>query len=165
MKTLVVLRHAKSSWKDSDLDDFDRPLNKRGKRDASEMGRRLAERGCRPGLVLVSPARRARATIDALAEQFAGDAAPGIVADRRLYEASPWTILSVVQGVDDAHDCAMIVGHNPGLTDFVNRFADCAIDNIPTCGMVELAFNTSSWALVGAVRGTLVLFDAPKKAT
>jgi phosphohistidine phosphatase len=162
MKTLIVLRHAKSSWKDPDLDDIDRPLNKRGKRDAPLIGKRLAERKIRPDRIVVSPARRARATVKAVAKQLPV-IDPVVAKDERLYEASPATILAVVQDIPEPCACAMIVGHNPGLTDFVNQFADAVIDNIPTCGVVEIAFDTPDWRRVGAVRGSVVSFEMPKK--
>lgn len=162
MKTLILLRHAKSSWDDPELQDADRPLNKRGKRDAAALGERLAARSLAPDIVAVSPARRARATIEPLRARALA-AGARIVEDERLYAASASAILSVVQGLDDASDRAMIVGHNPGLTDFANRFAACSIDNIPTCGIVAIDYDAASWAQAGAAPGRLVVFDAPKK--
>lgn len=163
MKRLTLVRHAKSSWKDPELADFDRPLNKRGKQDAPLMGERLAGLNPRPELILSSPAKRARKTAKLIARELE-------LADDRLilvteiYEAEPEILLKVVRGLDDRWAHVLLVGHHPGLTDLGNRLADCGIENIPTCGVLCLDFDAGSWKSIGPRSGTLVFYDYPKKS-
>lgn len=162
MKILTLVRHAKSSWKDPELADFDRPLNARGKRDAPLMGRRLAARGERPDLILCSPARRAVTTMKKIAFETKYPE-KGIMLDSRIYEADASRLLEIVKGIDDGYDTVMICGHNPGLTDFCNIVANCRIENIPTCGLVSLSFLYDSWTEVAPHSGEVLYFDYPKK--
>jgi phosphohistidine phosphatase len=163
IKSLTLVRHAKSSWKNVHLLDIDRPLNKRGQRDAPVMGKRLAERESRPDLVISSPATRALATAEVVAEEI-GYLLEEIVVDERIYGAGALELLGVIQSLDDALDNVMCFGHNPGLTDLVNYLSPrYYIDNVPTCGFVELTFDTETWANVGHVGAAQVYFDYPKK--
>ena len=161
MKILIVVRHAKSSWK-MNLPDRLRPLNKRGKRDGPMMGERLAERKVEVDQMISSPAKRALATAEAIAEAL-GYPWEEIVVDERLYHAEPHEILEVVEGLDDHFDCVMCFGHNPGLTEFVNHFSPRSIDNVPTCGVIEFRFDIDTWAGVGKVEPIWMDFDYPKK--
>ena len=120
MKTLYVIRHAKSSWDLPGLPDFDRPLNERGKRDAPRMGKRLKEKRIVPDLMLSSPAKRALSTCKRIAEAL-GYSPDKIKTERSLYHADEDEILSVIKSVSDKHDVLMVFGHNPGLTDFTNQ--------------------------------------------
>jgi len=162
MKELTLVRHAKSSWKDRDLADFDRPLNARGKSDAPLMGRRLAARGRRPDLVLSSPAKRALATLKKIAQEV-GFSERDIVTDNRAYEADARELLFLVREIDDVHHDVLLCGHNPGLTDFSNLISNCIIDNIPTCGVVSIRFSVDSWRDVMPGSGELLYFDYPKR--
>ena len=162
MKHLTLIRHAKSSWKNAYLLDIDRPLNKRGKRDAPVMGGRLIERGSSPDLVISSPATRALATAEVIAEEIEYPLEE-IVVDERMYGADAGELLDIIQGFDDVLDHVMCFGHNPGLTDLVNYLSPYYIDNVPTCGVVELTFGTETWAHVGRVEPTHFYFDYPKK--
>lgn len=162
MKTLYVIRHAKSSWDDPDLSDFDRPLNKRGKKDAPTMGKRLKHRNVVPDLLLSSPAERALTTCHAIAEEI-GYAKSKIKTDKKLYHAEDAEILRIVQALDDKYSCVWIFGHNPGLTDFVNLLANAGIDNIPTTGVVACAINIPAWDEAGKGKGSVLFFDYPKK--
>ena len=162
MKILTLIRHAKSSWKDPTLPDWDRPLNKRGRRDAPMMGERLAGREAYADLLISSSAVRAVATAEAIAAEIEYPA-DEIVVDERLYGADEYEILEVIQGLDDAWERVMLVGHNPGLTDLVNALSPTGIDNVPTCGIVELTYDTESWALIGRIDPVAVDFDYPKK--
>jgi phosphohistidine phosphatase len=164
MKILTLIRHAKSSWKEPSLPDWDRPLNRRGRRDAPLMGQRLAERGAYADLVISSPAVRALATAEAIAVEIEYPWTE-IVVDERLYEADLFEWLEVIQDLDDALDRVMCVGHNPGLTELVNYLSPDRIDNVPTCGIVELRFDTQRWALVGNLEPTGVEFDCPKRVS
>jgi phosphohistidine phosphatase len=163
MKTLYMIRHAKSSWADPAANDFDRVLNDRGKRDAPKMGKRLKEKEIYPDIMLSSPAKRALSTAKRMAEalKFRKEK---IKTDSNLYHADDDTILDVIRGINDKHDVAMIFGHNPGLTDFVNAIAEVEvnIDNVPTCGVVAFTLDVESWKNVGFKCGRLLFFDYPK---
>ena len=161
MKILILVRHAKSSWKDASLADRDRPLNKRGKRDAPEMGRRLAARGAAPDLIVSSPAARALATARIIAEAV-GYPVDAIREDERLYLASPAELLEAIRDLDDGYDRVFLFGHNPGLTELVNELSEPAVDNVPTCGLVELRLAAERWADVSADTVRRVSFDTPK---
>lgn len=162
MKTLLLLRHAKSSWDDPFQDDFDRPLTERGKTDAPRMAKRLKEKGIHPDVLLSSPAERAITTARLIADK-AGFGVHEIRTDKRLYHAGDEELLNVVHGLNDATDVAMIIGHNPGLTEFVNRLNyEPLTDNIPTCGIVCVRLGISSWKDAGWRKGEVAFFDFPK---
>jgi phosphohistidine phosphatase len=163
MKRLTLIRHGKSSWKDPDIADFDRPLNRRGKDDAPEMGRRLAARGERPDLIITSPAKRAVSTINRIAQEI-GFTESRILRDCRVYEAGARDLLSIIQEIEDIHGSVVLCGHNPGLTELSNLVSDLDIDNIPTCGIVSIEFPVDSWSDVAAVSGIVRYFDFPKRA-
>jgi phosphohistidine phosphatase len=163
LKRLTLVRHAKSSWKDPELTDFDRPLSKRGKRDAPLMGERLAGRDSRPELILSSPAKRARKTAKLMARKLEL-AADRLILEAEIYEAEPEALLKVIRGLDDRWAHVLLIGHNPGLTELGNLLADCGIENIPTCGALCLDFAAESWRSLGPQSGTLVFYDYPKKA-
>lgn len=162
MKTLYIVRHAKSSWRDRSLADPDRPLNKRGRRDAPQMGERLALRGIAPDRMVSSPAVRALATAHAVAEAI-GRAPDEVMIDDRVYGASWQDLVAIIREFDDTLDSVMLFGHNPGFTDLTNWLIDPYIDNVPTCGIVEIELAGDSWAGFGAVEAQLVDFDFPKK--
>lgn len=163
MKTLYLVRHAKSSWANLDQPDFERGLNDRGKRDAPRMGKRLKEREIHPDLMLSSPAKRALSTAKRIAE-ILGYPKEKIKTDRLLYHGDEDTILSVVRTINDKHNTVLLFGHNPGLTEFVNALAEneVYIDNIPTCGVVAFNLPVDSWSDVIWKSGNLLLFDYPK---
>lgn len=162
MKTLLLIRHAKSSWDDPFQDDFNRPLNNRGLRDAPRMAKRLKEKDLHADLVLSSPAARALSTCTIMAE-ILNYAPTAVKTDRRLYHATDEEILRVVHGLHDNNDCVMIFSHNPGLTEFVNHICRRPItDNIPTCGIVCVRIPVDSWKDITWRQGELVFFDYPK---
>ena len=161
MKELILVRHAKSSWKDRTLDDRDRPLSKRGERDAPEMGARLARRKERPDLVVSSPAVRALETARIIARKL-GYARKEIVIEEHLYGAGVAELLDVIRNVDESVATLMLFGHNPGLTELANHLGPRPIPNLPTCGVLHLRFETDIWPVVGHARGDEVLFDFPK---
>src|SRR5688500_9586686 len=164
MKTLFLLRHAKSSWDEPFQEDFDRPLNKRGRDDAPRMAKRLKERDIQPDLMLSSPAQRAISTCMLIAEK-AGYNTSLIHTDSRLYHASEDQLLKIIHELNDASDEVMIVAHNPGLTDFVNRLnIEPFTDNIPTCGVVSIKLPVASWKDVKWRKGEVSFFDYPKKS-
>lgn len=163
MKTLYLIRHAKSSWDDPYQKDLERPLNKRGLRDAPAMGKKLKEKEIHPDLMLTSPAQRALTTCKLIAD-IIGYSPDNISIDKNLYHASEDQILSVVHKLNDKNDEVIIFSHNPGITDFVNNLAaDPPItDNIPTCGVVAFKISIDSWKDVSWKKGELKFFDYPK---
>ena len=161
MKKLFIVRHAKSSWDFPELDDYDRPLNKRGKKNAPEMGQRLAKKNVRPDKMISSPAKRAAGTARRIAEEISFPVKK-IAKEPLMYHGSTRNMLSVIQGVEDDVNTLMIFGHNPGLTDLTNYISDSDIYNIPTCG---IDFDVTSWQDVSQDTGKLVSFDYPKKLT
>jgi len=161
-KRLYLLRHAKSSWDDPALDDFARPLNKRGQRDAPFMGRRFREQGFAPDRIVSSPAERAYETARTIAREL-GYALTDIVRDEELYLASPDTLLRCVHATPDALGSVMLVAHNPGLTDFANALTGQHIDNLPTCGLYCADFSIRRWIDLTPGSGDFVCFDYPKK--
>ena len=161
MKRLTLVRHAKSSWKNAALSDFDRPLNGRGKRDAPRIGAYLAEQGVAPDIVLASPARRARKTAQLLGATLPA-AAGRILFDPALYEADAALLLERVRALDEAWLHVMLVGHNPGLTDLVNLLANAGLDNLPTCGVAVIELEIVSWRQAAAGCGRVAFFAVPK---
>jgi len=163
MKTLTLLRHAKSSWKDASLQDRERPLNGRGQRDAPVMAERIKDAGIRPSLILSSPATRAWTTAKAIAHEI-GYPAEFLQQDERLYHASVRSLLGVISEQDPGFNNVMIVGHNPGLTDFANYLIPDLTDNIPTCGVVSFEIDREDWNLDSDAENKLMIYDYPKLA-
>jgi phosphohistidine phosphatase len=161
VKVLILVRHAKSSWKHAGLPDPLRPLNKRGKRDAPMMGGRLARRNVEPELMVSSPAVRAVATAKAFAREM-GYPVEEIRIDARMYQADVLDLLEVVEELDDALDCVVLFGHNPGLTELANDLSS-EVANLPTCGVVELHFQTAIWATIAEKEPVFVDLDYPKR--
>lgn len=162
MKTLYLVRHAKSSWNNANLSDHDRPLNDRGERDAPLMGKRLHKRKPQPTIIIASSAVRAETTAILLAEAI-GFSIADLKIDERLYGAEAKDVVSIIRELDNAIDCAMLVGHNPTFTDLINTLSGSQIDNVPTCGMAVLRFPIDTWSKIGHVQGELLDFDYPKK--
>ena len=164
MKTLYVVRHAKSSWEDPSLSDFDRPLNKRGYQNAPEMGNRLSIKGVVLNGILCSPAKRARDTCTEIAKKL-GTSLSIITYNRELYHANEHTCLKLVRCIEGNFETAMIVGHNPGITSFVNKLTESTIDNVPTCGIACCTFSMTTWEAIQFGVGKLVFYDYPKRKT
>lgn len=162
MKTLTIVRHAKSSWKDASLRDRDRPLNKRGKRDAPEMGRRIDEAGIRPSLILSSPAVRAWKTAKAVAEAI-NYPLEFLQKEDALYLASVERMLDVLVAQDNRFNNIMLVAHNPGLTEFANFLVPGLTNNLPTAGVVSVEIDQDDWSLYERPETRLVLHDWPKR--
>ena len=163
MKTLLVLRHAKSSWSDPALDDHERPLNKRGRRDGPRMGQLVREYGLIPDVVISSDAVRARLTAEAVVEaaRYAGQ----ILLDPHLYMASAGDILSRLREVREKAETVMIVGHNPGLEELVAQLTGEGQD-LPTAALAQIVLPIHRWRdLTLSTRGTLVGHWRPKELT
>jgi phosphohistidine phosphatase len=162
MKRLTLLRHAKSDWSLPGQNDWDRPLNKRGQRDAPDMARRLRARRLKPDLILTSPAVRALTTATVMARELKVPAAH-VIQDERLYLASPADLIAVIRELGGESKHLMVFGHNPGMNECANRLsAGDHIDNLPTCGMFTARFDIRSWADLDWNSGQEAEFDYPK---
>lgn len=161
MKRLTLLRHAKSSWDDISLDDYERPLNPRGRRAAPEMGRRLSASGDVPDLIISSPAKRAINTARMVAREMNYSEAR-IVEERSLYHAGWGQILDIVNSLETLAGHVMICGHNPGLTDLANLLGNTRIDNMPTASVFCVDFEIDDWSQLKSDTGQFVFFDMPK---
>jgi phosphohistidine phosphatase len=164
MKTLFLLRHAKSSWDQPELKDFERPLAERGLRDISLMAERFKSRDATVQCIISSPAVRAKTTAILFADAI-GYSKDEVVANPELYFAGAAMFLKAASLVDEDFESAMLVGHNPAITEFANCLCNGDIDNIPTCGLVELRLPISDWSQVSYGVAELVNFDYPKKAS
>ena len=161
MKTLLVMRHAKSSWDENEIPDHDRPLNKRGKKDAPLMGSVLKQQGLLPDLILSSTAKRARATIELLSEGSSYNADVQWV--ESLYAAEPQAYIEALRQVPDEMGLVMVVGHNPGLEELVAMLTD-EWASLPTAALAEIALNIQHWSeLSYEPQGKLVNVWRPKE--
>lgn len=144
MRTLYLIRHAKSSWDNPGLRDFNRPLNERGFREAPMMAELLAGQGIRPDLLVSSPAKRAITTALFFAEKF-GIEENRVLREQDIYEAAPTEILRIISNLPDSAAVVCLFGHNPTFTEVANLFAENYIDNIPTCGIVQIESEAEHW--------------------
>lgn len=161
MRQLILIRHAKSSWDNVELNDFDRPLNKRGKRDVPFMANLLAQKNIIPELIISSPALRTKLTAIEFAKKLNINENE-IIWDKNLYLAPASKILNIIHKIDFKIKCVLLVGHNPGLTDLQNLLCNDEIDNIPTCGIVSMATN-EEWSKINIKDFNLQFFEYPKK--
>ncbi len=162
MKTLTIVRHAKSSWDHPSLADSERPLNERGERDAPVMARRIQKAGIRPSLILSSHAVRAWSTARVIAKEL-NYPLEFLQREKDMYLASAERLLSIVARQDEGFNNMMIVGHNPGLTDLVNLLLPGTTGNLPTCGVVSVTFERDHRDLRGHGAGRLPPDDDPSK--
>jgi phosphohistidine phosphatase len=160
VKTLLLLRHAKSSWDDPGIRDFDRPLAARGKRDAPRMGKALRERGPVPDLIISSPAARARETIEAVIRAANIGVSPRF--DESIYGASSAELMSIIRRLPDEGTCALLAGHNPGFEDTVNRLTG-SHEGMPTAALACVEFQIDSWGDVEDGQGKLLWLLTPKQ--
>ena len=162
MKTLLIMRHAKSSWKDADEADHDRPLNKRGQRDAPRMGAVLRQHDLTPELMLCSTALRARATAAAVAEACGFDGEIRLTPS--FYAAGPDAYVNVLHTLDDDYERVMVVGHNPGLEELVELLTGEA-ETMPTCAVAHVRLPLDRWrALRVGIEGELVAVWRPRES-
>ena len=161
MKTLYLVRHAKSSWKDSSLPDDERPLNKRGKRNAPAMGEYLASRCARPERLVSSPAKRALTTARFIAAALDYDL-DAIVLDRKMYFTGIDSMLDILRDTDEEITSLMLVGHNPDMTFLLNSLCGYQVDNMPTCGVAQLECD-GDWSAIGQGRCRLVDYKIPRE--
>jgi phosphohistidine phosphatase len=162
MKTLYLIRHAKSDRSDASLSDYDRPLNKRGAKDAPLMGSMLQKSGIHPDLILSSPALRAKTTAITIAQALSYPP-DSIHYVHPLYASDVRTILSIIHDVSVSVNTLFLFGHNPEITECANLITGGDIENIPTCGVVAMRLKNESWESIGANSAEIIGFDFPKK--
>jgi phosphohistidine phosphatase len=161
MKRLILVRHAKSSWKNPGLKDFARPLNGRGKQNAPMMGKRLLGSGILPEVVVSSPAKRAWSTARLIASEIHFKE-ENLIADPEVYEADVDTLMEIIGNFSGDWQDVMLVGHNPGLTDLAERLTDQAFGNLPTCAICCIAFAVENWSEISYGSGRVYHYDDPK---
>lgn len=161
-KTLILVRHAKSSWKDTSLNDIQRPLNKRGKKDAPKMGEHMSKNGIKPEAIFSSPGLRALTTARLISVKI-GIKPSDIIVKDDLYTFNHTDLLSAINSIKNRYKKVMIVGHNPAITDIVNYLSGSHIDNVPTCGVAVLKFKVDLWKKIDKGKASLKSFDYPKK--
>jgi phosphohistidine phosphatase len=164
MRYLTLIRHAKSSWKDPDLRDFDRPLNKRGRHNAPLMGRVMKKNGLTAERILSSPAERAITTARLIAAEL-GYPERQIEQLDELYAAGSEQLLRCVQALEKGVTRVALVGHNPGLTQFCNDLSGAGIDNLPTCAVAVIEFDLDEWSAVHPGLGRHARMEYPRLYT
>lgn len=162
MKRIYLVRHAKSSWENNNLKDIERPLNKRGKRDAPFMGKLMKEKSIKPDLIMTSPAERAFKTADMFCNAMDINENQ-IITEQDLYNAARKDILKVIQRIDNNINSVMLFSHNPGLTDLANHLTSGRVYDIPTCGVVSLNCKIDNWSELNDSNCEIDFFEYPKK--
>lgn len=162
MKELLLVRHAKSSWANPGQDDFERPLNERGQKDAPMMAKRMIERGVAINGIISSTALRAITTARFFAIENA-IAEKDIIQHEFLYHAPPERFVKAILHIPDTITTAAIFAHNPGITDFVNQLTDARIDDMPTCAVFAVKVDTDTWKEFAKASKTFWFADWPKR--
>jgi phosphohistidine phosphatase len=163
MKTIYLVRHAKSSWKDANTSDFDRPLNHRGMKSAPLMAEKLKAMGVRPDHVISSPANRAISTAELFCETF-DYPSEQIVQRMEIYEGRASQMLTIVQEIPESVTTALFFGHNPTITEFANLLAGSHLEGMETCGVVRIDLDITSWKEAAPGKGRKVWYEFPKKS-
>lgn len=161
MKTLYLARHAKSSWDYPELTDFERPLNKRGKRDAPFMGKILFDRKIKPDKIISSPALRAYNTARIIADRLEYPV-ENIETSETIYNAGAGDLIELIHDLDNNLNSVMLFGHNPALTSLSNYLCDKYLDNIPTCAIVGIQFDVNQWKDIKTDSGKFLFIEKPK---
>lgn len=164
MKSLFLIRHAKSSWETAALSDFDRPLNARGMKDADEMAKRLAAKINTIDAFISSPALRAKTTAEKFAAAFGIDS-KAIILEPGLYLSPESFYTPFISNIDNKFDAVAIFSHNSGITDFVNTLGSIKTDNIPTCGIFAVKAATNTWKEFPGVKKEFLFYDYPKRVS
>lgn len=160
-KYLLLVRHAKSSWDDFSIKDFDRPLNDRGKNDAPMMAQRLLDKEIKIDAFIASPAKRARKTAELFVKEYKKKKEDIIFIDT-LYLANPPVFSQVISQTDDRLNTIAVFSHNDGITAFANSLTDVTTDNIPTCGIFAIKIKTKHWKEFANAEKEFWFFDYPK---
>ena len=161
MKQLYLIRHAKSSWNNAELTDLERPLNKRGERDAPFMAQKMVQKGMQVDAFCASPSERTKATAQAFAAAL-DYPLEAIHWDRRIYETTASGLLKVIQQWKEDWQSVALFAHNYACTDLANYYASPSIDNVPTTGVVHLAFDVEHWAEINKNNGKVLDFEYPR---
>lgn len=161
MKQLLIIRHAKSSWAQAGQEDFDRPLNERGYRDAPMMAQRMLDKGISINAFVSSTANRAFTTAGYFAETY-GVSKKDILGMKQLYHAYPTVFYEVIRKLEDSKTTVALFAHNPGITLFVNELTRTRIDDMPTCGIFAIRTDITSWKDFEDGKKEFWFFDYPK---
>ncbi len=162
MKTLLLVRHAKSNWDNASLSDFERPLNERGKEDAPMMAQRLKDKKIDINGFVSSPAKRAKKTAKAFMKEY-GMEHEELTLIPSLYEASTKDFYDAIEQIDDKNNSVALFSHNPGISDFVNSLEIFPVYDMPTCAIYALEISTDSWKQFNEAEKRFLFFDYPKK--
>ncbi|MCI5081007.1 MAG: histidine phosphatase family protein [Saprospiraceae bacterium] len=162
MKSLYLIRHAKSSWENPTLKDFDRPLNPRGQRDAPFMAKLLKGKCPELDLIVSSPAKRAYTTASIFADAY-HIPLDAIQLEKKIYDAYPEDILEIVNELPKNVKTVLVFGHNPTFTTLANLFSDDYLSNLPTCGIVRIDAEIEDWAAFGVASAKMTEFHYPKQ--
>jgi len=160
MKTLYLIRHAKSDWSNPFLNDFDRPLNKRGEKNAPFMGKYLASQNIYPDIIISSPAKRAKTTAKFIAKAISFE--DEIIYDESIYEADHFDLINLIKVQEDKVNTIFLFGHNPSFNILASQLVDFR-ENIPTCGIVQINFDCKKWKNINSSNAQLIRFEYPKK--
>tara|TARA_Y100000589_G_scaffold105170_1_gene99632 strand:- start:956 stop:1447 length:492 start_codon:yes stop_codon:yes gene_type:complete len=160
MKSLIIVRHCKSSWADLSLSDFDRPLNKRGNIDGELMSNYLREKEKKIDKLILSTSKRTRLTSKYFTEKIHFDSISYL---DELYHASYSDIINIISKVENNFNSVMVIGHNPGLTELINQYTIINIYNLPTTGVVKVEFKGDKWERITENKGIIVYKKFPKE--
>ena len=161
MKTLLLVRHAKSSWDNTILKDFERPLNERGKHDAPLMAKRIKDNKIEIEAFVSSPAKRAKKTAELFMNEF-GVKAKNLILVPSLYEAALENFYETVEHLKGKYDTVALFAHNPGITDFINSLQCSSVYDMPTCGVYAVKIKTKKWEEFREAEKEFLFFDYPK---
>lgn len=161
MKTLYLMRHAKSSWDFIELSDHDRPLNDRGRKDAPLMGRELVAREISVDLIMTSSAVRALSTATLMAKELEYDV-DKIAIEEEIYKSDKRDLLQIIKNIPNQFNSVLLLGHNPHITDLVNMLSPELIPDLPTASIVGLTFSCTTWREISKENATFQFFESPK---
>jgi len=162
MKKIILVRHAKSGWDNPDLQDFERPLNKRGKTDAPIMAQILEKYKVFPDLLISSPAVRALTTANIFAETI-NYPPKKILTDKGIYEKGARYIIKLIANLNNSVNTVVVFGHNPDMTSLASYFVGDYFDNVPTCGIVAIEKDVDDWSKIEDGNSKLLFYEYPKK--
>ncbi len=160
-KTLFLVRHAKSTWSEPRVSDLERQLNERGKRDAPKVGKCLSKCKVKPEIIISSPAVRALRTAEKISKELSYKKSD-ILVDDYIYTSGAISLFNLIKSIGNSFQNAMLVGHNPSITQLVNNLSNSGFENIPTCGVAIIKFNSGSWSQIGIKTGKLLDYFTPK---
>jgi phosphohistidine phosphatase len=161
-KHICFLRHAKSSWRYPDLNDYDRPLNDRGIEDAPFMGRKLKKIGYSPDLIISSPANRAISTARIICEKLSYPL-HRLKLDDSIYMSSAWQLIDLIKSLEAKHNKVMLIGHEPAFSQCIRILCDIEIEKFPTCAALNVSLNKDEWSKLREQEGKITFFEYPKK--